>query len=181
MAKIELINQILQESVNQVRSALSRLQPELFIESLPSVLIEDDGVFRELPEDVLAVYFLTHPIEELLYIGKANDLQRRWRPTGNTHSCLDPAIRLGCVKLSWWELDVDSLSIVEDLLIKLWSPPWNGGVTGWVRKYRPELEWPDDVDERRIVSSERERGFTVQQHERLAKLSRQQMRDRLFR
>jgi hypothetical protein len=177
---MELINQIIRNATDQIREAVQQLEPLPFIKSLPSVLIEDEEVFRRLPEEISAIYFLTHPYEELLYIGKANNVQRRWRPVGNTHACLGPAIQLGHVKLSWWKLDIDSLSIVEDLLIKLWSPLWNGGVTDWIRKYRPELEWSDDVDESWIKSSESRRGFTSQQHERLAKLARQQMRDHLF-
>lgn len=171
---MESINQILRDSANQIRSTLRQLEPGSFIQSLPSVLIEDEEVYRQLPVDVSAVYFLTHPIEELLYVGKTNNLQTRWRPTGHTHEYLQPAIRLGQVTLAWWVLDADISSIVEEILIGTWGPSWNGGVTGWIRMYRPDLEWPDNIDNESIESSERQRGLTVTRIEQARKIMRQQ-------
>lgn len=168
------INQILQDSVDQIRSALQQLQPEPFIESLPSVLIEDEEVYRRLPEDVSAVYFLTHPYEELLYLGKANDLRTRWRPSGHTHDCLDPTLQLRDVKLAWWALDVDLLSAVEEVLTKAWRPLWNGGAKDWIKRYRPEWNWPDDITDRQITDSERSRGQFTKGSARLNDLWRKQ-------
>ncbi|MFH0344791.1 MAG: GIY-YIG nuclease family protein [Chromatiales bacterium] len=98
------------------------------------MLIKDRNVSDKLPHATSALYFLTHPSEGLLYIGKAGNFRGRWSLksdfTGQTsieltHACLDPAINLGNVRLSWWPMPKDCLVSLESFLIQDLSPKWN--------------------------------------------------------
>lgn len=42
------------------------------------------------------------------------------------HDCLEPAVRLGNVRLCWWVLPNDMHMVIEQMLIDLWKPKWNG-------------------------------------------------------
>jgi hypothetical protein len=176
--------------LNAVIECLSRLD----IDSLPSVLIEDIHVARLLPFDTSAIYFLSHPEKGLLYIGTASNLQGRWSLKCDmfgefsvelTHSCLDPAINLGNVRLSWWSVPKECLVTLESFLIRDLLPRWNQrGRTGgkatndrgdYTTRKKEEMEaqkvWEAEKEERRRKHEEYLERVKLKKAERSRKLA----------
>jgi len=137
---MDIINQI-QAGLAQIEKALSKLQ----IGALPYVVIADDDVCESLPMRTAAVYFLTHPTEGLLYIGKAKNVRSRWgAPAYRQHDCLEMAIRLRDVRLSWWALPESLLGVVEESLIRMRKPKWNGhNGKGHIRNEAIDRAWEE--------------------------------------
>jgi excinuclease UvrABC nuclease subunit len=116
--------------VDALLSCLARLDLSL----LPRIEIRTESLYQELPRQTTAIYFLIHPTEGLLYVGKAVNLKSRWKPhtypdgeiyEALTHSCLKLALEMGGVEIAWWTVPKRYLTIVETLLIQHWSPKWN--------------------------------------------------------
>src|SRR5258706_3215030 len=116
--------------IDALRTSLARLD----LSRLPRAPISDENVFERLPPTASAVYFLLHPTFGLLYIGKARDLQVRWRLNRNvygeirargTHHWLKSALDLGGVEIAWWAVHKKYLTVVETVMIQLLSPKWN--------------------------------------------------------
>ena len=101
---------------------------------LPSVRIDTQSFGRALPANTSVVYFLVHRGSVLKYIGKASNLRSRWYFTGkqffmrelqDVHHCLPLALELGDMALHYWKMPKKYLSIVELLLLREFTPPWN--------------------------------------------------------
>ncbi len=110
--------------INAMRKRLARLD----LSSLPRFKITDEDVSERLPRAMAAIYFLLHPTEGVLYIGKAHNLKGRWSPNffrRTPHECFEGALELGDVELAWWAVPKEYLTALEALLIQIWSPKWN--------------------------------------------------------
>jgi len=133
----------LHDLVNEFTSLRSRLVESLsalkpaHIESLSGIPLENYKSINALPEATSCVYFLTHPEQGLLYIGKANNLKKRFymypsifdtsQPEVlHTHPALIQAVRCGNTKLSWLEVSPDLNEMIEKILIGTLVPKWNG-------------------------------------------------------
>jgi GIY-YIG catalytic domain len=121
---------------SRIAERLSTLKP-IDIESLPSILLENYKSVDALPEATSCVYFLTHPEQGFLYIGKSNNLKKRFYKYPSifdssqpeelfTHPALIHAVRLGNTKLSWLEVPPVFNELIEKTLIKALEPKWNG-------------------------------------------------------
>ena len=77
-------NKLIQRAIGQAFDDITTAVSGIDIGSLPNVPIVDVYVKRTLPLSTSAVYFVTHPEEGVLYIGKANDLRARWRCDGRS-------------------------------------------------------------------------------------------------
>ncbi|MGH8469690.1 MAG: tyrosine-type recombinase/integrase [Gammaproteobacteria bacterium] len=84
--------------------------------------------------NVACVYFLTHPDQGLLYVGRAVALSQRFEVSKNiyqqrmwdlAHAWLYPCYRLGNVRLSWWTIPSDFIEEVESAAIKILHPRLN--------------------------------------------------------
>lgn len=86
-----------------------------------SILLTNENL-RTLPE-VPAVYFVKDLDEEVLYVGRTENLQYRWR----YHHLIER--QLSCIdywKMSLcWYVDVENIYKLESDLIKEWRPAWN--------------------------------------------------------
>jgi excinuclease UvrABC nuclease subunit len=113
---------------------LARLRT-LNIRELAGVRVDGEEFVQRLP-DLPAVYFLLSDKNGLLYVGKANNVRKRWapaywiHPTGKTecirrHDKLEESIALGDVTLHWWSVSRPMLAMAESLLIQIYAPPWN--------------------------------------------------------
>jgi hypothetical protein len=133
---MDLINQ-LQSKLTDIERTLTAFDRESFLADLPYVIIEDENVYKQIPSCASGVYFLTHHQKGLLYIGKAKSIRQRWAFNAyQEHDCLEPAICLENVKLTWWVIPAHMITIVEDMLIRLWNPKWNGQIKSHMRNDR---------------------------------------------
>lgn len=95
------------------------MQQELSIDIsvLPSVRLSERS---KLPA-VSAVYFAISASDEVLYIGKANNLSCRWYG----HHRYDQLCKFRDVRLAWLEMSQDELDVMEQSLILHFDPPLN--------------------------------------------------------
>jgi hypothetical protein len=131
----------IQADIDRIESRLALIYWREFVASLPAVFISSRSIVKSLPR-VSAVYFL-HNYDGLLYIGKVENLKARWAASRNVeHECLDKALKIGGVRLSWKEMEIRHLVIVESAFIRLWYPVWNvvGKRIPRVVKEREKLE-----------------------------------------
>lgn len=107
------------------------------LNSLPFINIKNRESFESLPPNICCVYFLIHPVQGVLYVGKAINLRSRWRIKYNAwgqfnreqnHDCLLKSIRLRDVKLAWWEIPKEYKPLIENMLIKIYNPKWNTNI-----------------------------------------------------
>jgi excinuclease UvrABC nuclease subunit len=116
-------------SFEQLRQAAA----QIVIADLPMIEICDREIWARLPCECSAVYFVTHPIDGVLYIGKTAAIRQRWASTYRlgrqiytlNHSKHAQALDLGDCELSWLEIDRCYLAALEAALIGLHLPPWN--------------------------------------------------------
>src|SRR5215467_6859771 len=108
---MHIVNQ-LQVHVDRIKHALESIDRDSFLGALPFVMIEDNEVHKSLPVCTSAVYFLTHPSLGLLYIGKSKLLKTRWYSNAyNEHACLEIALRTENVRLVWWAIPEELITI----------------------------------------------------------------------
>ncbi len=112
---------------DEIRNNLLNL--ELIDDSIASLNINDHESLDQLPLNTSCIYFLTHPKQGILYIGKASDLRGRFRGKNfsgvHTHHRLEAAIKLKNVRLSWVDCLEPAKTIIEMLLIRNLKPAWN--------------------------------------------------------
>lgn len=90
--------------------------------------IEDFSVFPHLPAhefpkfpDIAAIYVAFDPPSDVIYIGRARSLRKRWRGC-RTH----PWIKLVCkIQVAWFPVDVERQVELEKLLIQHYQPLGN--------------------------------------------------------
>lgn len=165
---------------------------ELDIDSLPNVLIEDMYVVDLLPSDTSAIYFLSHHDKGLLYIGKASNLKGRWSLKCDiagqfsvelTHHCLDPAINLSNVRLSWWSVPKVCLATIESILIRDLSPRWNReGRTGGRAtndRWNYTTKEKERMEAQRVWEAEREKNIGEREERKAERRRMSQARYRL--
>lgn len=121
------------ETVIANRKALADVLNQLPFDLLPSIVIDTVDLGPRLP-NVACVYFLTHPDQGLLYVGRAVALSQRFEVPKNiyqqrmwdlAHAWLYPCYRLGNVRLSWWTIPSDFIEEVESAAIKILHPRLN--------------------------------------------------------
>lgn len=111
--------------IDRLESRLALVNWRELVASLPTVSPHSRNVSTKLPS-VSAVYFLHNRAKELLYIGKAENLKTRWRASRNVeHDHLSKALKMDDVQLSWQEMEIRHLIIIESAFIRLWFPTWN--------------------------------------------------------
>jgi hypothetical protein len=102
--------------------------------ALPSVSVHCENFAEQLPPNTPAIYFLVHQDKYLKYIGKARNIRSRWLFTGKQffnyepqmiHRCLPLALELGDVRLHYWSMAEQHISVVELILISALKPDWN--------------------------------------------------------
>ena len=146
--------QFIQERIKQINQALSEVDQAEFITSLPFVMIEEYELYKSLPTRTAAIYFLTHPELGMLYIGKAKNLRMRWAENNyNEHDCLEIALQTENVRLSWWEMPSDLHGLIEESLIRLWQPKWNGHTGKGAYRQKRDNPDPDNLQFRAWVQS----------------------------
>lgn len=132
---------------DQITQSVESLNQDALLSSLPFVIIDHEEFWQVIPVKTTGIYFLTHPVEGLLYIGKAKNIRNRWSDTFmGIHDCLEGAVRLGNVRLSWLPLPDGLNLLVEQKLIRLWKPKWNGHAEKGVERRR-RAEEPIGPDE----------------------------------
>ena len=94
--------------------------------ALPSLSLESR---HNLP-DKSAIYFVLDEDDEILYIGKAVSLVKRWRG----HHRLAQLEQLGNVRIAWMECDALLINSLETGCITHFKPLFNKITQGW--KYR---------------------------------------------
>lgn len=87
--------------------------------ALPSLRLESRHNLPDKP----AIYFVVDEDEEILYIGKALRLVKRWRG----HHRLAQLEQLGNVRIAWMECEEKLISSFEVALIAHFNPPLNHG------------------------------------------------------
>jgi DNA-binding XRE family transcriptional regulator len=89
------------------------------VSKLPSLPIEWRKAFPVCP----GIYFVIDSGEEVLYVGRAKNIQARW---GGHHKLKELALLSG-VRLAWLEItDLKLLDGIEKALIEWFKPPLNG-------------------------------------------------------
>jgi hypothetical protein len=97
------------------------LAPEkIDIEHLPSVALHD---WKRLPQQTGLYFVLSDEPYEILYIGQARNLRKRWY----THKLLEPtmSIKLSVCRIAWIALSADALNDAELQSIAYWKPRLN--------------------------------------------------------
>ena len=94
--------------------------------ALPSLPLESR---RNLPNKS-ALYFVFNEDDEILYIGKAGRLVKRW----SSHHKLEELQQLSNVRIAWMECDAVIMNSSETALITHFQPLLNGRSQGW--RYR---------------------------------------------
>jgi hypothetical protein len=97
---------------------MSGLNPlAIDIQDLPTVMF---GERSRLPR-MSAVYFALGVSDTVLYIGKTQDLWKRWR----FHHRLQQLMDMGCLRIAWYGAKRDILLTLEIPLIDAYKPPLN--------------------------------------------------------
>lgn len=100
--------------------------------TLPSLLLSDR---KSLPKKVSAIYFAISPRNEVVYIGRAVCLHRRW--AGQKHHKRVQLEELGGVRIAWMQVsDPALLPDIESGLINHFDPPLNLINSGFVSRRR---------------------------------------------
>lgn len=75
----------------------------------------------ELPR-VRCVYFVLSILDEVLYVGKSDDLKKRW----TSHTCKeDCEVQEGGVRIAWFENPRTGIDRYEMNCMKRFKPAWN--------------------------------------------------------
>ena len=90
--------------------------------------IEDFSIFPHLPAyqhrqfpEIPAIYIAFDPPGDVLYIGRAQSLRKRWRGS-YTH----PWLKVVCkIQVAWFHVDVEHQPALEKLLIEHYRPLGN--------------------------------------------------------
>lgn len=94
-----------------------------------------------LPFNICGLYFLLHPDQGILYIGKTINLRQRWSILRDDksnelltcHHMLERSLEQGGVYLAWKEINREIAGLIEPILIKKLHPKWNT-----INKARPK-------------------------------------------
>lgn len=110
---------VIKTYVRQLGGKVASLTPETINPlRLPSMPFWNAG---ELPR-VKAVYFVLSYLDQVLYVGRTEDLKTRWR----THPAIDECKSFeGGVRIAWFENPRGSFSGFEKRCIDRFDPLWN--------------------------------------------------------
>ena len=103
--------------------------------NLPRIELNDYDFCEDIPipHRICCLYFLVHPVDGLLYIGKSTNLRERWRITRGEkygaitkqHHVLERYDPPEHVFLCWYEIDRNLAELMEPILIRELNPEWN--------------------------------------------------------
>ena len=100
--------------------------------NLPSSLISE---IRNLPESC-GIYFAISAENQILYVGKASNLRRRWCG----HHLSSYFISLGNIRIAWASVSQECIDALEIDLIRRFTPRFNKAFNkDWKRPPKPEL------------------------------------------